>query len=345
MSAAIFLPFSQVLDGNGKPISGAKLYFYKTGTTTPQDTYADSGLETPNTNPVVADSNGRFGSIYLAGGSDYKAILKTSADVSIQTIDPVEAPATTPAATPLPGYLFGLGLSTAGSSAIFGVAIGAAADSTNSALMTLAVATTKTTSSWQAGAGNGALDTGTIANSTWYHVYLIYSPGSNLVDVLVSTSASSPTMPATYTQYRRIGSMKTDGSAQWTAFIQNGDNFRWVTPVSDAASTVPGVTTRVSKALTVPTGVVVFPLFFFQVISGSGGGVTGLCTSLDETSTTPAQGIYDSAVGSASTNGVASRVTDLHTNTTAQIGVRLTSTDGGYDINTLGWIDQRGRSS
>ena len=39
--------------------------------------------------------------------------------------------------------------------------------------MTLAAAISKTTSAWAVGTGNGALDTGTIANSTWYHVYVI----------------------------------------------------------------------------------------------------------------------------------------------------------------------------
>lgn len=75
------------VDGNGATYPGAKLYFYTTGTSTPKDTYSDSGLGTPNANPVVADANGLFGSIYLAAG-DYKAILKTSADVTVWTVDP-----------------------------------------------------------------------------------------------------------------------------------------------------------------------------------------------------------------------------------------------------------------
>ena len=40
-------------------------------------------------------------------------------------------------------------------------------------LLSLASAYTKTTSAWGVGTGNGSLDTGSIANSTWYHVYLI----------------------------------------------------------------------------------------------------------------------------------------------------------------------------
>jgi hypothetical protein len=91
--ATLFNPFFQAIDGNGNPISGAKLYFYRTGTSTLQDTYSQSDLAPAhvNINPVVADSNGRFGPIYLATSFDYKAILKDASDVAIQTIDPVFA--------------------------------------------------------------------------------------------------------------------------------------------------------------------------------------------------------------------------------------------------------------
>jgi hypothetical protein len=58
------------------------------------------------------------------------------------------------------------------------------------------------------GTAAGALDTGAIANSTWYHVWLIERVDTGVVDVLFSLSATAPTMPANYTRKRRIGSMK-----------------------------------------------------------------------------------------------------------------------------------------
>jgi hypothetical protein len=79
-------------DGNGTPYAGAKLYFYQTGTTTNQNTYSDSALSSANTNPVVADANGLFGPIYLDPTLTYKAVLKTSADVTIWTRDPLGGP-------------------------------------------------------------------------------------------------------------------------------------------------------------------------------------------------------------------------------------------------------------
>src|SRR6185369_4212416 len=115
MTASLLLPLYVAIDGNGNPMSGALLYFYQTGTTTPQNTYTDSGLGTPNANPVVADSNGLFPPIYLSSGPDYKMILKTSAGVTVATRDPVESPTAAPTLPTPRSYLAGLTLSAAGS--------------------------------------------------------------------------------------------------------------------------------------------------------------------------------------------------------------------------------------
>jgi hypothetical protein len=71
----------------------------------------------------------------------------------------------------LRGQLWGLTLSTAGASATFSVAAGEAADSTSVDLMVLPSSISKTTSAWAVGTGNGGLDTGAIAASTWYHAH------------------------------------------------------------------------------------------------------------------------------------------------------------------------------
>lgn len=81
-------PNNQFSDANGAPYSGGKLYFYESGTSTPLDTYSDEALTTPNANPVVLDSAGRTGAIFIKGQS-YKVVLKTSADVTVWTADPV----------------------------------------------------------------------------------------------------------------------------------------------------------------------------------------------------------------------------------------------------------------
>lgn len=86
MSSLFDTGIFSVVNSAGAPLSGAKLYFYTAGTTTPLNTYSDSALTIPNSNPVVADANGRFPDIYLSQTS-YKYILKTSADVTLITQD------------------------------------------------------------------------------------------------------------------------------------------------------------------------------------------------------------------------------------------------------------------
>lgn len=81
-------PKIQVLDGNGDPYAGAKMYFYQSGTTTALDTFSDTALTVANANPVVADADGRFGDIFLQA-QDYNVVLKDSNDVTIWSADPV----------------------------------------------------------------------------------------------------------------------------------------------------------------------------------------------------------------------------------------------------------------
>lgn len=82
-------PVFPALDANGDPVSGAKLNFYESGTTTRLDTFSDEGLTSANANPVVANSAGRFGDIWMKA-QDYKAVLTDSADATIWTRDPVQ---------------------------------------------------------------------------------------------------------------------------------------------------------------------------------------------------------------------------------------------------------------
>lgn len=132
----------------------------------------------------------------------------------------------------------------------FSVGIGAVGDSTFVSTMVLAATTTKTTSAWAVGSGNGGLDTGSIASSTWYYVYLIKRPDTQVVDVLFSTSASSPTMPANYTLKRLIGAIKTDGSSHWIQWIMYANGRQaWVTLTNDINDTTL-TTARKSYTLT-----------------------------------------------------------------------------------------------
>lgn len=233
----------------------------------------------------------------------------------------------------------GLTLSAAGSTATFGVAIGAAAG------MVLSSAYTKTTSAWALGTAAGSLDTGAIANSTWYHVYLIQRSDTGVVDILTSLSASAPTMPTNYDRKRRIGSMKTDGSAQWVKFSQRGDEFLWDAPTKDANAVTVGATTAVLITLTVPTGVNVTPIgnFNFSYAATSAIGYVSSPDVLDQVPSV-SSGAFSGAVNSAYT-AVNIPLREIpRTNTSGQIRARFTAADAIYSIDTKGWIDLRGKA-
>lgn len=88
-----YLPWQLAINSAGVPIPGAKLYFYAStaqgnGGTTPQNTYSDSTLSTPNPNPVIADGSGNFGDIFL-DQLYYRVVYTDASDNEIATADPV----------------------------------------------------------------------------------------------------------------------------------------------------------------------------------------------------------------------------------------------------------------
>lgn len=83
-------PSQQFVNSAGAPYSGGKLNFYASGTSTPLNTYSDSALSIANANPVVLDSAGRSGDIFLQVLA-YKVVLTDSANAQIWTADPVSS--------------------------------------------------------------------------------------------------------------------------------------------------------------------------------------------------------------------------------------------------------------
>lgn len=82
-------PLFDIVNSVGAPIAGAKATFYLTGTDTLTDTYTTEALTTPNTNPVIADSAGRFPPIYLDPTVSYRLKLFDANDVLLVDRDPI----------------------------------------------------------------------------------------------------------------------------------------------------------------------------------------------------------------------------------------------------------------
>lgn len=90
MSVLLTLPITRAFDSAGDALPGAQLYFYATGTSNPKTVYLNANLSTAATNPVLADSAGRFAALWLdTSAGAYTVKLLTSAGVLVWSVDGV----------------------------------------------------------------------------------------------------------------------------------------------------------------------------------------------------------------------------------------------------------------
>lgn len=153
-------------------------------------------------------------------------------------------------------YVSGLELARASATTLT-LSAGAARDSSLSNDIELSAAVTINA------ANNGAngLDSGSLDNNLWYDVFVIddstkYNAAAGLLSL---SSNSSPTLPAGYDMYRRVGHVETDGSAEILAFSQYGSGnirqYLWEASqaiVTVTTSNMPTTLTAQSLAAGVP---------------------------------------------------------------------------------------------
>jgi len=242
-----------------------------------------------------------------------------------------------------PGSIFGLTLSnnTTDPNNDIDIATGFATsdDSAYTSMQLSSPITKRIDDAWAVGSGNGGLDTGSVALSTWYHVWLILRPDTGVVDVLFSTSATSPTMPTNYTKKRRIGSVYYTAATGLGLFKQIGDEFLWYTAILDYDGTQG--TSNANRVLSVPTGVNVEAM-----IRAYGFDTTTweiLLYSINIDFSGPDRTTY----GLPTLFGVASsgntQTLRITTDTNARIRSRADAAGRTLRIATDGWIDTRGR--
>lgn len=73
MTTTIVSLETQIDDKTGQPLADGLVYFYEVGTSTPKTTYADTGLTTENTHPVVLNGDGSLPSVNFDGQA--KAVI------------------------------------------------------------------------------------------------------------------------------------------------------------------------------------------------------------------------------------------------------------------------------
>ena len=73
--------------------------------------------------------------------------------------------------------------------------------------------------------GLNGVDTGTIAATTWYYVYIVGdSRGVNGTGGVMSLSSVSPAMPAGFNTFRRLGAIYSNASSQFDIFTVVGNS-------------------------------------------------------------------------------------------------------------------------
>lgn len=249
------------------------------------------------------------------------------------------------AASAAPGHLYGLTLSNNVSDATndIDIAIGSAAsDATSPTMINLASALTKRLdAAWAVGTNQGGLDTGTVADGT-YWIWLIQRSDTGVVDALFSASATAPTMPASYDRKRRIAPIIRSG-ATILAFSYNSYSKFWeFSGSSTDTSTI--ATSPALRTVKVPVGVPVMARFGVAVSNTS----TGLMSIVNHWN--PALGSTlpngRSGVGHVFVNTNTSQSMqfdfDTVTNSSAQIYNLATPTGGSgltsYTLTTLGYF-------
>ena len=240
----------------------------------------------------------------------------------------------------LRGYLGGLQLSNDGTTpnTTIDISPGVAVTDDQLAILTTSVTFTKTTAAWAAGSGAGALDAGSVAASTWYHVYIIFNATTGALDFLISTSLT-PTMPAGFTNKRRLGSIKTNASSNILPFVQRGDVFIWKNASLDVNITNLSTTQLLETLAGVPPG-----LPFDALIRGNftnAAAANLLLSPPDESGdTTITTGNLTASCIAGGSNGF--NLT-IRTNASQQINALASAASTTLHVNTYGWIDTRGR--
>ena len=108
---------------------------------------------------------------------------------------------------------------------------------------TARVTSVNVTISMVANGANG-LDAGSVAQATWYYIYVIYN-GTTIAG-LASLSATSPTLPSGYIYFARLGSISTGAaSTNLTRILQYGRDVQYVVTPTSQTTTLPAVATSV----------------------------------------------------------------------------------------------------
>uniref|UniRef100_A0A6M3ILW6 Putative tail collar protein n=1 Tax=viral metagenome TaxID=1070528 RepID=A0A6M3ILW6_9ZZZZ len=193
---------------------------------------------------------------------------------------------------------------------------------------------------WGAGDDQGGLDTGSVANSTWYYLYAIYNPTTGVSDAIITATYGNPTMPSGYTKKRLIGFIWRDGAATNRAFGHIGNWWWWDVASEDWDDATFGQTAT-AKVMQVPLGVRV--LCHFRATGYDASGAFSITFSSGDGSDQGSVNIL-SGPGGQLYGGSGAYDVGYHqciTDTSGQIKVDSDETSLRCAAYTIGWEYQR----
>lgn len=238
------------------------------------------------------------------------------------------------------GCVDGFQMSCTSATTTLTITAGECDDLTHVVLIKSAITSKVFANTWAAGSGSNGLDTGTVANSTWYHVWAIRKDSDATGDILFSTSATAPTMPAGYTYKRRIGAFFSTSGGNVTQFIQVGDEFLWLAVPTDGTASFTSGTAQLAT-LSVPLGVQVWSLFNLRANAVNGQIYVSSPDQNDETVLVGTAQIRGTMFAVTTATGVLGWL-KVRTNTSSQVRI---VTNASYTLawSAVGWCDPRGR--
>jgi hypothetical protein len=276
--------------------------------------------------------NGASGALTLAGAGGVS--VGTAGSTITASIDP----------SYLQTFLAKLALSNDATADIaneIAVQDGVCTDSGNSVLIKLSsvISRKKINVVWAAGSNAGMLDTGAIADGS-YFIFLIAQAGGANPDILASLSPTAPTMPSGYAFKRRIGAIVRKAGAN-LQFVQDGNKVSWVNRTIELNSAINYGIARVSQAITIPVGIRVeaFGSMHLNVNANTGIVVTDLATT--DVSPVSASGMDLFALSGNANAGQWQAMSNM----SGQVGVRVGSTGASIFVTmtTKGYYDTRGQ--
>lgn len=191
-------------------------------------------------------------------------------------------------------------------------------------------------SAWASGENAGSSDGTGWAAGTNYSVWAILNPTSGAVDVLTSTSATSPTLPTGYTAMRRIGWVRTlAASANMTEWTQFGDLF---VIRSSTIEYNAGVTTSTSPVT------VYAPPNVLAMLSFIGTATSTWQLRIESTYNFAGAAFASFAVATGAANAADAGQVEIFTDTSSQVYVRaITANTITVNMSCRSWKDRRGR--